>query len=335
MEEIRFNKLYTIDKERLYSNFQRIQNLNKNLDSTEIITKFLDNQSIGTPMDQISEILIYFQDKLSKDTELLDFAFEWIRANKIRLEYKKYITLNDYKSYTTALDDTIFLFFLKYDENLRHLFNSNLEEYEFSMLYQIFFSSKPSEFINLTALRDKNKAKVPTIIIHGKKIKTTIQTLRVGLSDMIKNDYNEVLPSDIKIIDYGKKNVLENAIEKDFNGTMVERLIKFYCFQRRTIDKKEFTMAINQFLSSFFQFGVFYDFNEFKKKLISSLVDYIYSGLTQNYENKYFEKIQEELNLVIEEFEKNLENPRLKGKAWIKDLKPILQDFIERFVESL
>jgi hypothetical protein len=335
MEEIRFNKLYTIDKERLYSNFQRIQNLNKNLDSKEIITKFLDNQSIGTPMDQISEILIYFHDKLSKDTELLDFAFEWIRANKIRLEYKKYITLNDYKSYTVALDDVIFLFFLKYDENLRDLFNSNLEEYEFSTLYQIFFSSKQSEFINLTALRDKNKVKVPTIIIHGERVKTTIHTLREGLSDMIKNDYNEGLPSDVKIIDYGKKKVLENAIEKDFNGTMVERLIKLYCFQRRKIDKKEFTMAINQFLSSFFQFGVFYDFNEIKNKLISSLAEYIYSGLTQNYENKSFEKLQEELNLVIEEFEKNLEKARLKGKAWIEDLKPILQDFIERFVESL
>ncbi|MFX1358422.1 MAG: hypothetical protein ACFFA8_14210, partial [Promethearchaeota archaeon] len=313
MEEIQFNKLFNIDKERLHSNFQRIQNLNKDLNSKEIIAKFLYTQSIGTSTDQISEILTYFRNKLTKDNELLDFAFEWIRANKIRLEYKKYITLNDYQAYTTALDDAIFLFFLKYDEYLRPLFLSTLEEYEFSTLYQIIFNPKQSESINLTELLEKNKAKIHNIIIDGEKIDTKIYTLREGLSDMIRNDYNEGIPSDIKILDSEKQLVINDAIEKDFDGTMVERLIKFYCFQKRKIDKKEFTMAINQFLSSYFEFGIFYDFNKFKEKLVSSFADYIYSGLTKNYKVQSIESLQNELNLVIEEFEKNLKQMRLKG----------------------
>ncbi|MFX1575272.1 MAG: hypothetical protein ACFFB0_21260 [Promethearchaeota archaeon] len=335
MEEIQFNKLYKIDKERLSSNFQRIQNLNKDLNLKEVIAKFLDNQSIGNQKDQILEILNYFENKLSNDKELLDVAFEWIRANKIRLEYKKYIILNNYKSYTTALDDAIFLFFLKYDKYLRELFKSDMEEYEFCTLYQIIFNLKQSESINFIALLEKNKTKIPSVIILGKKYNTTIHTLREGLSDMIKNDYNEGLPSNIKIINYGKKRTIENAIDRDFDGTMVERLIKFYCFQRREIDKKEFTMAINQFLSSYFQFGLFYNFNEFKEKLVSSFIDYIYSGLTENYADQSIDSLKNEFSLAIEEFEKNLKQPVLKGKAWIEDLKPILQNFIEKFVNSL
>ncbi|MFX0007051.1 MAG: hypothetical protein ACFFA7_05585 [Promethearchaeota archaeon] len=335
MEDILFNKLYRIDKERLLSNFQRIQNMNKDLSLKKIIAKFLENQSIGTQNDQILDILKYFQKKLANDKKLLDLAFEWIRANKIRLEYKKYITLNEYKSYNTALDDTIFLFFLKYDKYLRSLFKSDLEEYEFSTLYQIIFNLKQSKSINLTELLEKNKVEVPSILIHGEKLNTTIYTLREGLSEMIKSDYNEGLPSDIKIIDYGKKGAVEEVIDRDFDGTMVERLIKFYCFQRRTIDKKEFTMAINQFLSSYFQFGIFYDFIEFKEKLISGFVDYIYSGLTENYTDRSIESLKNEFSVEIDEFEKNLEHPRLKGKAWIEDLKPILQNFIEKFVNCL
>ena len=335
MEEIQFNSLYKIDKERLSSNFHRIQNLSKDLNLNEIVATFLDNQSIGTQKDQILEILKYFQNRLSNDKELLDFAFEWIRANKIRLEYKKYITLNDYKSYITALDDAIFLFFLKYDKYLRALFKSNLEEYEFCTLYQIIFNSKQSESINLTALQEKNKTKIPSIIILGEKFDTTIHTLREGLSDMIKSDYNQGLPSEVKIINYGKKETTENAVDRDFDGTMVERLIKFYCFQRRTIDKKELTIAINQFLSSYFQFGLFYEFNEFKEKLGSSFIDYLYSGLTENYTDQSIESLKNEFSLAIEEFEKNLEQAILYGKAWIEDLQPILQNFIEKFISDL
>jgi hypothetical protein len=301
----------------------------------EIIAKFLYNQSVGSSINQISEILNYFQNKLSKNKELLDFAFEWIRANKIRLEYKKYITLDDYNTYNIALDDCIFLFFLKYDEFLSALFEESMKEYEFCSLYQIFFNPNQSNPAFLITLLEKNKVRVPTIIVNGEKINTKIHTLREGLSEMIKADYNERLPSDIKFINYEKKELNKGGNQKEFDGTMVERLLKFYCFQKRKIDNKEFTLAINQFLSSYFQFSIFYNFNDFKKKLILSFADYIHSGLTKNYNNQSIESLQSELLLIIEEFEKNLKQVRLKGKAWIEDLRPILQNYIEKFVERL
>ncbi|MFX1497864.1 MAG: hypothetical protein ACFFBH_10080 [Promethearchaeota archaeon] len=309
--------------------------MSKNSNTIEIIAKFLDNQSIGSSIIVISEILTYFEKQFSKDNDLLDFAFEWIRANKIRLEYKKYVNIRDFKAYTIALDELIFLFFLKYDEILRPLFKDTIEEYEFTTLYQIFFNPKQSTPVNLIALLEKNKARVPSVTINGERINTKIHTLREGLSDMIKDDYEEGLPSDIKIIKYDKKLSNENATENDFDGTMIERLIKFYCFQKRKIDKKEFTLAINRFLSSYLQFNKFYNFDEFKEKLISSFVDFITSGLTQNYDNISIETIQNELSLVIVNFEKNLQDTRLKGKAWIEDLKPVLQNFVEKFIDQL
>ncbi|NHJ26360.1 MAG: hypothetical protein EAX89_17405 [Candidatus Lokiarchaeota archaeon] len=335
MEEIRFNKLYNLDKERLYANFERIQNLHNNLDSTEIITNFLLNQSIGISTSEISDILNYYQKKLSKNKTLLDFAFEWIRAYKIRLEYKKYFNLNSYGAFTVALDDTIFLFFLKYDKYLRPLFEEDMEEYEFATLYQIFFNSKQSNPINLIPLLKKNKDSVPTIIINGERINTKIHTIREGLSGMIKDDFNEGLPTDVKIISYEQEEENDTISEIEFNGTMIERLIKFYCFQKRNIDEKELTLAITQFLSSYFQFGAFYNFNEFKNKLILSFADYIFSGLTDDYKNYSVISLQNELTYVIEEFEKRLKHERLKGKAWIEDLKPILRKFIDKFIDRL
>jgi hypothetical protein len=37
----------------------------------------------------------------------------------------------------------------------------------------------------------------------------------------------------------------------------------------------------------------------------------------------------------LEEFEKSQKQKRLKSKAWMEDLKPILQNVIEEFVEQL
>ena len=335
MEEIQFNKLYNFDKERLYSNYERIQNLNTEMNSKEIAAKFLDNQSIGNSTYQILEVLTYFETRLSKDKYLIDFAFEWLRANKIRLEYKRYIILSEYKAYTTALDDIIFLFFLKYDEILRPLFQETIEEHELCTLYQIFFNPQQTDTENLNALLDKNKKRVPTIRIKGEKIITTIHTLREGLSEMIEYDFTDTLPSEVKILNYQKTRVKESGVKDAFNGTMIERLVKFYCFQKRKIDTKEFTMAINQFLSSYFQYGKYYNFDEFKEKLISSFADYIHSGLTKEFKDHSIDDIKKDFSLVIEEFENTLKDRRLKGKAWIEDLKPILQDFIEKFVDKL
>jgi hypothetical protein len=336
MAEKHFNRLYDLDEDRLYSNFERIQNSNKNLTSIDIIAKFLFSRSIGNSIEEVSNVLTYYQKKLFKENFLLDFAFEWIRAQKIRLEYKKYFNLNGYKAYTIALDDVIFLFFLKYDEYLRNLFKNDTEEYEFSTLYQIFFNPEQSIPINLVSLLEKNKSELPTIIFEGEKVNTTIYTLREGLSDMIKGHFNEVIPSEVKVLEQKKQNLSEiSTPEKNFDGTMIERLIKFYCFQNTKIDKKEFNLAINQFLSSYLQFNLFYNFHEFKDKLIDSLAEFIYSGLTEKYENYSMEILLLEINTIMNRFEKNMTRGRLKGKAWIEDLKSILLDFIVKFVDQL
>jgi hypothetical protein len=331
---MQFNKLYNFDEKRLYSAYQRIQNMHQDLNATDIITNFLYNQTITNSKDQISELLTYFEKKLALNKQLLDFAFEWIRANKIRLEYKKYITLNEYRDPLIALDDAIFLFFMKYDELLRPLFSDTMEDYEFSTLYHIIFSPKQSENFELVSLLENFKARVPSISINGEKINIKIHALREGLSEMIKFDYNEGLPSDIRII-IEKKDGNQHTPQKEFDGTMVERLVKFYCFQKRDIDQKEITMAITQFLSSFFQTAVFYDFGDFKQKLVDSFMDYVHSGLTEYFEYHSIEDSRGELASMIQEFENSLKQLRLKGKAWIEDLKPLLQDFLEHFIERL
>ena len=66
MEELQFNKLYNIDEERLFSNFERFQNLNKKLDSTEMVSKFVYSQSIGNDISEVSEVLSYYLKKLFK-----------------------------------------------------------------------------------------------------------------------------------------------------------------------------------------------------------------------------------------------------------------------------
>ena len=111
----------------------------KNLGSIEIMAKFLINQSVGFSPERIIEILNYFKPKIKEDKTLLDFAFEWIRANRIRFDYKKFINLEVYEDPNTAIDDTIFLFFLDYDKHLREILIPDVSELEICALYEIFF----------------------------------------------------------------------------------------------------------------------------------------------------------------------------------------------------
>ena len=69
--------------------------------------------------------------------------------------------------------------------------------------------------------------------------------------------------------------------------------------------------------------------------MVSSFINYINSGLTKDYEDYPIKNLQNELFSIIEDFGKNLKQVRLEGKAWIEDLKPILQNFIEKSIEQL
>ena len=142
--DLKFENRYKIDKERLISYYNRIKRQSSKDDQDELsmIAKFLLNQSIGSSYNDIYDILLYFKDKIIVGKSLLDFAIEWIRAQKIRLEYKKYLIRAQYpqNNLALAIDDCIFRFFLDIDKYLRTLIKQNIQEYNFSTLYEIFFS---------------------------------------------------------------------------------------------------------------------------------------------------------------------------------------------------
>jgi hypothetical protein len=142
MEGIEFENVYKIDKARLSKYYERIKSQNKELLAIENITNFLVNQSIGSSFDEVFSTLNYFEDKIVERKNLLDLAFEWIRAQKIRLEYKKYLIRAQYPNndLSLAVDDCIYRFFLDYDNYIRKLFKTEVREHNFSALYDIFFS---------------------------------------------------------------------------------------------------------------------------------------------------------------------------------------------------
>ena len=63
MEEIKFEQVYKIDKARLYNYYERIKNQFSFLDPLKIIAKFLNNQSIGDSIDDITSILNHYKEK--------------------------------------------------------------------------------------------------------------------------------------------------------------------------------------------------------------------------------------------------------------------------------
>ncbi|MHA2184847.1 MAG: hypothetical protein ACXAAI_07585 [Promethearchaeota archaeon] len=333
MEEIKFKQLFYIDKERLIWNYQRINRMFKNLGSIEIMAKFLINQSVGFSPERIIEILNYFKPKIKEDKTLLDFAFEWIRANRIRFDYKKFINLDVYEDPNSAIDDTIFLFFLDYDNHLREILISDVSELEICALYEIFFNPNEVDSSNMETYLAKNQLRVHTVFKGGEKIDTCIFTLREGLSSMIKKDYNDLHPSKVKIKSEPPNSVEEKSTPVlEFDGTMLERLIKSYCFNKQRINERELENSISRLLSSYFRFGQFYRFEDFKVDLTHNLATCICSGLTANH------KYNSMHNLIasrLRNYEKAVEQQKLDGLAWIKDLKPILKKIILRFVDMI
>ena len=118
MEDMEFENKYRIDKERLSNYYERIKNQSKEKGLIDHITNFLINQSISSSFEDVFDTLAYFEDKIVEGQGLLDLAFEWIRAQKIRVEYKKYLIRAQYPTndLCLAVDDCIYRFFLSYDE---------------------------------------------------------------------------------------------------------------------------------------------------------------------------------------------------------------------------
>lgn len=343
MEELDFKELYNIEKDKILRYYERLKNQFKNLDQIQIVAKFLVNQSIGSDYKDVLNTLIYFSDKIEDDRDLLDLAFEWIRAHKIRLEYKKYLARAQYpfNDLSLAVDECIFKFFLKYDKYIRKLLKNDIREYNFSALYEIFFSPYDSNNLNIKDIIDRHIDKVPTYFQGLEKQNTNIIVLRSGLSVIIVKDYENVLfarkEEKLKKQQKFKKiETVSNELQNKFNGLLLERIIKTYCVRKIDIPHKEIENAVSQFLSSYFKFGTIYHFDDFKNLLIQNLSEDIVFSLSEKYRKaNAFDNIKRSISNTINSFIKINKVRKLDGLAWKNDLTPVLKNYITKFINTL
>ena len=341
MDDTKFENIYKIDRERLTQYYDRIKN--QSIKTIDNITKFLNNQSIGASFKEVFNTLKYFEDKIVDGKGLLDLAFEWLRAQKIRLEYKKYLIRAQYPNndLCLAVDDCIYRFFLDYDHFIRKLFKKEVREHNFSALYEIFFSPFDKKSLIIEDIVQNHMHNIPTHYCGSVKIDTRVMTLREGLSNILVKDYETVLFAR-KEEEQTRKCQIPNQFKQaqeitcEFNGTNIERIIKTYCFNKLEIQPKIIEGSITNFLNSYFKFGTFYVFEEFKDLLIKNLADYINSGLTEKIKPSYsIEIIKNNIYDSMKEFSSINQNKRLDGSAWVNDLKPVLNKFLEEFYGNL
>ena len=343
MEASNFEKLYKIEKDKLLRYYDRLRNQLKNLGPSQIVARFLINQSIGSSYNDVYDTLLYFRDKIAEGKELLDLAFEWIRAQKIRLEYKKYLIRAQYpyNNLSLAVDDCIFQFFLEYDKYIRHLLKEDIQEYNFSALYEIFFSPYESKDLKIKDILEKHIHNVPTHFQGMEKINTNVVILRSGLSNIIVKDYEIVLFSrkeekNRKELKLKKSCVVRSIEEEKFNGLLLDRLIKTYCVRKIEISHKEIENAVSQFLSSYFKFGKIYDFDDFRELLVQNLAEDLTSALSEKFKGaQSLDKVKHTLFNIMISFRRVNKVRKLDGLAWKNDLTPILKNYMTKFISSL
>ncbi len=342
MEVTELRKIYQIDKDRLHNHYKRIKNQFQNLSPIEIVAKFLVNRSIGNTTDDVLGLLNHFKDRIADDKEILDLAFEWIRAQKVRLEYKKYLIRAQYHDdINLAIDDCIVEFFLEHDKYLRKLCKEDVLEFEISALYETFFNPYDIETFDINNILERFRNKVPTIFKENHKIDTRIVTLRAGLSQIIKEDYERVLKDrkeEVKTKDLSRTPHFRPKKEEisEFNGTLLERMIKTFCFKKEQLGTKEIEDSVKNLLASYLKFGSFYNYEEFKEILIKSLAEFMNAGLTDNLKPSHPKGVLETLiSKALEEFREIHQIKILDGLAWVNDLKPVLKKFVTKFVDEL
>lgn len=192
----KFDDLYKINRERFLDNYRVTENILKSTEKNKvkIIAQWLvDNQSVGPSQESNVEIINYYSKYLKKDKTLLDFALEWIRAQKIRSRYMLHLIKTHFPSNNSNLviDYFISSFFLKYNKILRDIFKDTIQEYELSALLDIIFASEREQnFIFENHMeKHKNNPQCPTLFKGSERIDTSILTLRSGLASIIKRDY--------------------------------------------------------------------------------------------------------------------------------------------------
>jgi len=343
MEKLNFEKLYKIEEDKLIRYYDRLRNQFKNLGPNQIAARFLINQSIGSSYNDVYETLLYFRDKIAEGKEPLNLAFEWIRAQKIRLEYKKYLIRAQYphNNLSLAVDDCIFRFFFEYDKYIRQLLKDDIREYNFSALYEIFFSPYESKNLNIKDILERHIHNVPTHFQGMEKINTNIIILRSGLSVIIVKDYENVLFSrseekERKELKFKKRSVVQAKTEEMFTGLSLDRLIKTYCVRKIAISHKEIENAVSQFLSSYFKFGKIYNFDDFKELLVQNFAEDLTSALSEKLRRtNSLEGVKRMLFNIMSSFRRVNKAGKLDGLAWKKDLTPILKNFMTKFINGL
>ena len=230
---MKFENKYKIDRERLSNYYERIKNQGKEKGLIEHITNFLINQSISSSFEEVFDTLAYFEDKIVEGQGLLDLAFEWIRAQKIRLEYKKYLIRAQYPTndLCLAVDDCLYRFFLSYDEYIRNLFKKDIREHNFSALYEIFFNTFDEKSLIIEDIVQKHIHNIPSHYYGSNKINTNIMTLRQGLSNIVVKDYVNVLSArkEEEILNrapVSKQKEHTYQFADEFEGSNLERIIK-------------------------------------------------------------------------------------------------------------
>ncbi len=342
MECIEFENKYKIDRERLISYYNRIKRQFRDQDQLSMMAKFLFNQSIGSSYEDNYGILLYFKDKIIIEKSLLDFAIEWIRAQKIRLEYKKYLIRAQYpqNNLALAIDDCIFRFFLDIDKYLRTIMKKNIQEYNFSALYEIFFSPYDTKNLNIEDILLRHMHNVPTHFHGSNKINVNIIILRSALSNLIVKDYEAVLFS--RNEEEAMKNKQLNEIIKskkeiicEFKGSLLERMIKTFCISKKQIVHSEIEKSVSQFLSSYLRFGSFYKFAEFKDNMTKSFAEDIICGLTDNKKNQIQKNhLESAISNALLEFNKMNYDIELDGLALKNDLTPILKEIVIHLINT-
>ena len=128
---------------------------------------------------------------------------------------------------------------------------------------------------------------------------------------------------------------LKKKIIYEFNGALLERMIKTYCIGKKQISPSEIEKAVGQFLSSYLRFGSFYKFTEFKDKMTKSFSEDIICGLTDNKKNLIQKNhLESAISNALKERYKINYNLELDGQALKNDLTPILRDVVVSLINA-
>ena len=133
-----------------------------------------------------------------------------------------------------------------------------------------------------------------------------------------------------------KSSFVQSKIEENFNGLLLERLIKTYCVRKIEISNKKIENAVSQFLSSYFKFGIIYDFEDFKELIVDNFADDLTSGLSTNLKRtQSVDKIRTTLINIMTSFRSVNKAKKLDGHAWKNDLTPMLKTYMTKFISNL